>query len=172
MMRIRTRRVSQLVGDAGVAVDTETFTHSPPCLSSPSLLCSRRLERHWSSDISALSRAVSVDDLVFHSFVVSGGTSLICAIVSSRCGACWAITAIETVESAVFLATGELYDLSETEVIVCEEECEMCSGGWPQNALDYVMDYGGLPLENDLEYNGDFLLALTQALEGDGGDYE
>ena len=28
------------------------------------------------------------------------------------CGACWAITAVETVESAHFIATGELYDLS------------------------------------------------------------
>jgi hypothetical protein len=83
------------------------------------------------------------------------------------CGACWAITATETVESAVALSTGKLNDLSEHEVIVCTEECQMCSGGWPQDALDYVMDNNGIPLEKDLGYNADLLLTLTQALEGD-----
>jgi ferredoxin len=43
-----------------------------------------------------------------------------------NCGACWAITAVETIESAIYLNKGTLYDLSETEVIVCAEDCEMC----------------------------------------------
>lgn len=88
------------------------------------------------------------------------------------CGACWAITAVETIESAVFIATGRLYDLSETEVIVCADECEMCSGGWPQDAFDYVMDNNGIPLESDLKYNGEFLLQLTSAMEGESDTYE
>jgi hypothetical protein len=80
------------------------------------------------------------------------------------CGACWAITAVETMESAVFLATGKLYDLSETEVIVCEDKgTEMCSGGWPQNAFDYVIDKGGLPLSNSLRYDADGLLEMSEA---------
>ena len=33
------------------------------------------------------------------------------------CGACWAITAIETIEAAYFIGTNSLLDLSETEVI-------------------------------------------------------
>jgi C1A family cysteine protease len=44
------------------------------------------------------------------------------------CGACWAVTAVETVESAHFLATGNLYELSESEVIACDESCLMCDG--------------------------------------------
>jgi len=87
-----------------------------------------------------------------------------------NCGACWAITAVETVESGEFIATGVLNDLSESEVIVCQSECEMCSGGWPQDAFDYVMDNNGVPLEKDLPYDGDFLLALTEIMEGGSGD--
>lgn len=78
-----------------------------------------------------------------------------------NCGACWAITAVETVESAHAIATGNLYDLSEAEIIACDDSCDMCSGGWPQNAFEWVMKYGGLPLYNSFAYDGDKLLALT-----------
>ena len=82
------------------------------------------------------------------------------------CGACWAITAVETVESAYFIAKGTLYELAETEVIACDESCEMCNGGWPQNAYEYILKYKGLPLENSLQYNSDFLYALTLVKTG------
>jgi KDEL-tailed cysteine endopeptidase len=82
------------------------------------------------------------------------------------CGACWAITAVETVESAHYLATGILYDLSEAEVITCEESCEMCNGGWPQNAFEYTMDHGGLRLYNAFSYDASSLLAMTEGIEG------
>jgi hypothetical protein len=45
-----------------------------------------------------------------------------------ECGACWAVTAVETVESAVYIASGTLYELSETEIIACDDSCLMCSG--------------------------------------------
>ena len=51
------------------------------------------------------------------------------------CGACWAITAVETIESAYAINSGTLIDLSEEEVIACDGSCEMCNGGWPQNAV-------------------------------------
>lgn len=41
------------------------------------------------------------------------------------CGACWAITAVETIESAYAIQTGELLDLNEEEVIACDGTCEM-----------------------------------------------
>jgi len=53
------------------------------------------------------------------------------------CGACWAITAVETIESAYAIASGTLIDLSEEEVIACDGTCEMCNGGWPQNAVSF-----------------------------------
>ena len=81
-----------------------------------------------------------------------------------QCGACWAITAVETIESANYIATGELLDLSEQEIIVCDDSCEMCNGGWPQNAYSYVMEYGGLP--KDTSYDGDLLMTMTMVKEG------
>ncbi|KAL7579844.1 hypothetical protein ACA910_004857 [Epithemia clementina (nom. ined.)] len=84
-----------------------------------------------------------------------------------NCGACWAITAVECVESANFITYGTLYDLSEYEVILCVESSEMCYGGWPEDAFDFIMENGGVPLEKTLPYNGDFLLSLTQAVAGE-----
>mmetsp|Transcript_3703 Transcript_3703/g.8535 ORF Transcript_3703/g.8535 Transcript_3703/m.8535 type:complete len:791 (+) Transcript_3703:66-2438(+) len=83
-----------------------------------------------------------------------------------ECGACWAITAVETVESAHFIGTGDLYDLSEAEVITCETSCSMCDGGWPQNAFQWVMDHGGLPLSNNFAYDSYTLLEMTYGLSG------
>ena len=89
-----------------------------------------------------------------------------------ECGACWAVTAVETVESAHFLATGTLYSLSESEIIICDDSCEMCSGGWPQNAFEWVMDHGGLPLQSTLPYDAYTLIALTSGLEGESEYYD
>jgi C1A family cysteine protease len=86
------------------------------------------------------------------------------------CGACWAITAVESVESAIYLSKGTLYDLSETEVIVCAEDCEMCYGGWPQDAFDYIMENKGIPLEKTLSYDGAWLLQLSAAKAGTSDD--
>jgi len=82
------------------------------------------------------------------------------------CGACWAITAVETIESAHAIATAKLRDLSEEEVIACDGTCEMCNGGWPQNAYDYVMQHGGLP-EKQYDYDGDWLYTVTAVLAGE-----
>lgn len=86
------------------------------------------------------------------------------------CGACWAITAVETIESAHYIATGKLYDLSETEIIACDDSCEMCSGGWPQNAYSWTMKHGGLPLSKTLSYNADKMMTLTYARESGDED--
>ena len=87
-----------------------------------------------------------------------------------NCGACWAITAVETLESALFLATGDLITLSETEVILCNEDCEMCAGGWPENAFDYIMENKGIPLQDDLAYDGQYLLKITNVLAGESDE--
>jgi hypothetical protein len=82
------------------------------------------------------------------------------------CGACWAITAVETIESANAIATGKLINLAEEEVIACDGTCEMCNGGWPQNAYEYVIKYNGLPTKTS-EYNADFLYKITAVLAGE-----
>jgi Papain family cysteine protease/Cathepsin propeptide inhibitor domain (I29) len=88
-----------------------------------------------------------------------------------NCGACWAITAVETIESAYAIHTGTLYDLSETEVIICDESCDLCEGGWPQNAYEYAMKHNGLPLEKTMSYNGDYLLELTYSKGSESSSY-
>ena len=85
------------------------------------------------------------------------------------CGACWAITAVETIESANAIATGQLIDLDEEEVIACDGTCEMCNGGWPQNAYEYVMKHGGLPVKTS-DYNADWLYLVTAVLAGESYD--
>ncbi len=90
------------------------------------------------------------------------------------CGACWAITATETIESAYAISTGKLIDLAEEEIIACDGTCEMCNGGWPQNAYEYVMKHKGLP-KSSSKYDADFLFTLTSAIyEGSGelSEYE
>ena len=79
------------------------------------------------------------------------------------CGACWAITAVETIESAYAIHTGKLINLSEEEVISCDGTCDMCNGGWPQNAYEYVMKHGGLP-QRSKNYDADFLLTVTSVI--------
>jgi len=86
------------------------------------------------------------------------------------CGACWAITAVENVESAYYLSYGTLLDLAETEVIMCTEDCEMCYGGWPEDAFEHIMESGGVPLESDLPYDGSFLLTMTMAKAGESAE--
>ena len=80
------------------------------------------------------------------------------------CGACWAITAVETIESAYFIKSNQLLDLSETEVIICDTSCEMCGGGWPQNAYEYVKENKGIPMESG--YDGDLLMTMTTVRAG------
>ena len=83
-----------------------------------------------------------------------------------QCGACWAIAAVETIESALYLKEGKLVDLAESEVILCDDSCEMCYGGWPQNAFDYVKEKGGLPLETNLAFDDSLLLAIASCKSG------
>jgi hypothetical protein len=68
------------------------------------------------------------------------------------------------------LKSGKLLDLAETEVIVCTEGCQMCSGGWPQDAFEYVMKHKGIPLEQDMAYDGSWLMKLTQARDGSNNE--
>lgn len=88
-----------------------------------------------------------------------------------NCGACWAITAVETIESAYAIASGNLIDLAESEIIVCDDTCEMCNGGWPQNAYAFNMEYSGLLKENSWSYDGDFLYQMTLAKTGESDTY-
>jgi len=60
------------------------------------------------------------------------------------CGSCWAYSATEGIESAVFMATGEVRNLSAQQIISCDKVDLGCRGGDLQSALRYAVDAGGL----------------------------
>ena len=91
-----------------------------------------------------------------------------------NCGACWAITAVETIESVYAIYSGTLVDLDESEVIVCDDTCQMCNGGWPQNAYEFVEKRKGLLAEGSRwgsSYSGTFLIQLTMSNYGESDTY-
>ncbi len=89
--------------------------------------------------------------------------------MQGSCDACWAITAVETIELAYVTATGNLINLAEEEVIACDGTCMMCNGGWPQNTYENVMKHNGLPaLLTD--YGADWLYTITALLAGESDE--
>lgn len=87
------------------------------------------------------------------------------------------------------MSIGRFVDLDEEEVIACDGKsfimfiasslrskthislfiigtCQMCDGGWPQNAYEYVMKHDGLPQKSN-DYDADFLLTLTSVINNE-----
>ena len=58
------------------------------------------------------------------------------------CGSCWAFSATQVVESHIAIKTGKLYDLSEQNLIDCDEAEFGCHGGYHYRALDYISKHG------------------------------
>ncbi|KAF0774392.1 hypothetical protein AaE_001907, partial [Aphanomyces astaci] len=54
------------------------------------------------------------------------------------CGSSWAFATIGAVESAHCIATGELLDLSEQQLVSCDEKNSGCNGGNPSPAIDWI----------------------------------
>ncbi|KAF0719144.1 Aste57867_1258 [Aphanomyces stellatus] len=71
-----------------------------------------------------------------------------------QCGSCWAFSTVGAVESAHCLATGELIDLSEQQVVSCSTNGGSmgCNGGFPPSAIDYMQQ--GVCLQQDWPYSG------------------
>jgi C1A family cysteine protease len=67
-----------------------------------------------------------------------------------QCGSCWSFSATEAVESAWAIANGELFDLSEQELVSCDTVDNGCNGGLMDNAFDYIE-------KNGLVQNKDYL---------------
>ncbi|XP_050302733.1 cathepsin L-like proteinase [Anthonomus grandis grandis] len=63
------------------------------------------------------------------------------------CGACWAFSVAGALEGLYAFRTGQLLQLSEQNLLDCATaangyDCNGCSGGVPQSALQYVQDNG------------------------------
>ncbi|CAK4107594.1 unnamed protein product, partial [Aphanomyces euteiches] len=67
-----------------------------------------------------------------------------------QCGSCWAFSTVGTSEIAHCLATGELLDLAEQQVVSCDKASYGCNGGFPSSAIDF--ERKGLCLESAYPY--------------------
>jgi cathepsin L len=75
------------------------------------------------------------------------------------CGSCWAFAAVETIESAVFIATGKMPILSTQNMVSCTPNPQHCggtggcAGATSELGFQYVADKG-IASEKDYPYKG------------------
>ena len=72
-----------------------------------------------------------------------------------QCGSCWAFSGTSTLESAVAIKTGTLYDLSEQQAVSCsglKYGNLGCNGGMYNNLWNWDKDNGGQCSEKDYPY--------------------
>ncbi len=71
----------------------------------------------------------------------------------TKCGSCWAFSAIQTIESFWYLAKrGPLMELSAQQLVSCDKASDACRGGFPMNAYRYVSKAGGVASEKLYPY--------------------
>jgi len=73
-----------------------------------------------------------------------------------QCGSCWTFSATETIESANLLA-GKITTskwLAPQEIVDCDTGGDGCNGGWPNQAMEWVISAGGLDTESSYPYTG------------------
>ncbi|KAM7268617.1 hypothetical protein ACFE04_010783 [Oxalis oulophora] len=83
--------------------------------------------------------------------------------MQGTCGSCWAFSTTGAVEGAHFIATGKLLNLSEQQLVDCDNTCDPndktacnngCKGGLMTNAYKYLIESGGLEEETSYPYTG------------------
>jgi len=73
-----------------------------------------------------------------------------------HCGSCWTFSATETIESANIIA-GRISSgtaLAPQEIVDCDSGGAGCGGGWPAQAMRWVVSKGGLATEASYPYRG------------------
>jgi len=73
-----------------------------------------------------------------------------------QCGSCWAFSSIQCIEGIYAKNKGQLYSLSEQNLVDCDKTCAGCNGGLMDNAYKHVIaNQGGFfNLEADYPYTG------------------
>merc|ERR1712216_524593 len=78
-----------------------------------------------------------------------------------QCGSCWTFSTTGTIEGANFIKTCKLVSLSEQQLLDCDVGCAPdipnacdsgCNGGLPSNAMEYIVEHGGLDTEKSYPY--------------------
>jgi hypothetical protein len=78
-----------------------------------------------------------------------------------QCGSCWDFAATAAFEATILIETGVERDLSEQQVLVCNEDDDDCGGGWPSSAYDLFMSPGAV-LEECMPYVATDTIPCTQ----------
>jgi len=69
-----------------------------------------------------------------------------------QCGSCWAFSATETIESAMFMAGQTPQGGAPQELVDCDTNDSGCNGGDPQEAMQWLISQGGQDAESCYPY--------------------
>ena len=69
-----------------------------------------------------------------------------------QCGSCWAFSAVGTIEGQHAIKIGNLVSLSEQNLVDCDNPSFGCEGGWPDKAIEYVINNSGIDTELSYPY--------------------
>merc|ERR1712080_60148 len=70
-----------------------------------------------------------------------------------QCGSCWAFGAVASMEAAHFEKYGSTVQMSEQQIVDCDNRNSGCNGGWYDTAWQYVQEEGGIETTADYPYH-------------------
>jgi C1A family cysteine protease len=70
------------------------------------------------------------------------------------CGSCWAFSAVGNIEALYAIKYGENKRFSEQQLVDCDTLDEGCNGGLMEYTFQWIIDNGGITLEDNYKYVG------------------